>query len=231
MPDANNVFDYNRYMYGYGNPVKYSDPSRHEPHDKNIPCLWTTCLYENGDWIPVGYWDGYLEALYRTSPRLYSVPRYPAPSGPPPIVEDAIAAVKGRVAKGLSDALPERGAEGAGLTGSVGFIGDMVADWGIYADEHGNIALGPDGAGFGVTSGLNADFGFFVSRFPDASSIYVYEGNANDYGVSGGVLGAVGFESSTSIDPATGKEVHGQTYALTASAEVNPPLPATPLVE
>lgn len=29
VPDPDNLFDYNRYMYGYGNPVKYSDPSGH----------------------------------------------------------------------------------------------------------------------------------------------------------------------------------------------------------
>lgn len=30
MPDPTNVLDYNRYMYGLGNPVKFSDPSGHK---------------------------------------------------------------------------------------------------------------------------------------------------------------------------------------------------------
>jgi RHS repeat-associated protein len=35
VPDPDNVFDYNRYMYGYGNPVKNSDPSGHCAVDAN----------------------------------------------------------------------------------------------------------------------------------------------------------------------------------------------------
>ena len=31
VPDPTGVFDYNRYMYGYGNPLKYDDPSGHCP--------------------------------------------------------------------------------------------------------------------------------------------------------------------------------------------------------
>jgi len=34
VPDPGNLFDYNRYMYGYGNPVKFSDPSGHLPLDE-----------------------------------------------------------------------------------------------------------------------------------------------------------------------------------------------------
>ena len=29
VPDPGRVFGYNRYMYGYGNPLEYSDPSGH----------------------------------------------------------------------------------------------------------------------------------------------------------------------------------------------------------
>ena len=35
MPDATNVFDYNRYMYARGNPMKYNDPSGHCSSNKD----------------------------------------------------------------------------------------------------------------------------------------------------------------------------------------------------
>ena len=33
VPDAGMVVDYNRFLYARGNPLKYSDPSGHEPYD------------------------------------------------------------------------------------------------------------------------------------------------------------------------------------------------------
>jgi len=41
VPDATNVFDYNRYMYTRGNPLKYNDPSGHET---NKPDWWPDFL-------------------------------------------------------------------------------------------------------------------------------------------------------------------------------------------
>ncbi|MBX3015507.1 MAG: RHS repeat-associated core domain-containing protein [Caldilineaceae bacterium] len=43
VPDPGNLFDYNRYMYGYGNPMRYNDPTGHcpKPPDKyaNVICV------------------------------------------------------------------------------------------------------------------------------------------------------------------------------------------------
>jgi len=36
VPDASNLFDYNRYMYARGNPMKYNDPTG---HSGVLPCL------------------------------------------------------------------------------------------------------------------------------------------------------------------------------------------------
>ncbi|MFN8446855.1 MAG: RHS repeat-associated core domain-containing protein [Caldilineaceae bacterium] len=38
VPDAGNVFDYNRFMYARGNAMKYNDPSGH--------CIWDLCIIE-----------------------------------------------------------------------------------------------------------------------------------------------------------------------------------------
>ncbi|MEZ4623182.1 MAG: RHS repeat-associated core domain-containing protein, partial [Caldilineaceae bacterium] len=35
VPDATNLFDYNRYMMVRGNPLRYSDPTGHDPLDAN----------------------------------------------------------------------------------------------------------------------------------------------------------------------------------------------------
>ena len=37
VPDPNNLYAYNRYMYAYGNPLKYSDPNGHEPWLPQLP--------------------------------------------------------------------------------------------------------------------------------------------------------------------------------------------------
>jgi RHS repeat-associated protein len=34
VPDPSHVFDYNRYLYGYGNPVKFADPTGHFSEDQ-----------------------------------------------------------------------------------------------------------------------------------------------------------------------------------------------------
>mgnify|MGYP003389061411 CR=1 FL=1 len=44
VPDPNYVYAYNRYMYGYGNPVKYVDPGGHDPLDAGKPpCIRIRC--------------------------------------------------------------------------------------------------------------------------------------------------------------------------------------------
>ena len=58
MPDPGSVFDYNRYMYGYGNPMRLIDPSGHEPIDPDpdfYPCSYTYCEWNNFSmsWEPV----------------------------------------------------------------------------------------------------------------------------------------------------------------------------------
>jgi len=63
VPDPANLFDYNRYMYTRGNPLKYNDPSGHEPiiTDPDFyPCSYTVCSWNNFSfqweavWAPEG---------------------------------------------------------------------------------------------------------------------------------------------------------------------------------
>lgn len=50
VPDPANVYAYNRYMYAYGNPLKLSDPSGHEPINPDpdfYPCSYVYCEWNN----------------------------------------------------------------------------------------------------------------------------------------------------------------------------------------
>lgn len=61
VPDPSNLFAYNRYMYGYGNPVKYSDPSGHTAEcAANDHACWVDQFNTNNAWYNArGYfWDG-----------------------------------------------------------------------------------------------------------------------------------------------------------------------------
>ncbi len=40
VPDASHVFGYNRFMYGYGNPMRFIDPSGHDPLDAAWEAEW-----------------------------------------------------------------------------------------------------------------------------------------------------------------------------------------------
>jgi RHS repeat-associated protein len=46
VPDPGLVFDYNRYMYVRGNPLRYTDPSGHIPHQE-VCKYFGSCTYES----------------------------------------------------------------------------------------------------------------------------------------------------------------------------------------
>jgi len=61
VPDPTHVFDYNRYMYARGNPLKYNDPTGHcattppDAHDHAAHSEWAECWqYANTIWAQ---WD------------------------------------------------------------------------------------------------------------------------------------------------------------------------------
>jgi len=65
VPDATNVFDYNRYMYVRGNPLKLVDASGHEPiHHSNYPCSYTACVRDGGNLVSVSQWTPELHQRY-----------------------------------------------------------------------------------------------------------------------------------------------------------------------
>jgi len=67
VPDSTHVFDYNRYMYARGNPLKYNDPTGHcattEPStsDQSAHSEWAECWqYANtiwAQWDKTDYWN------------------------------------------------------------------------------------------------------------------------------------------------------------------------------
>jgi RHS repeat-associated protein len=65
VPDPTNLHDYNRYMAFRGNPMKYTDPTGHEPiHHSNYPCSYHPCVKENGLWVRVPAWTPALQKQY-----------------------------------------------------------------------------------------------------------------------------------------------------------------------
>jgi RHS repeat-associated protein len=62
IPDPTNVFDYDRYMYGRGNPLKYNDPTGHCATNENGTldqndgdCVgWVNTIYAS--WDDTSYW-------------------------------------------------------------------------------------------------------------------------------------------------------------------------------
>ena len=63
LPDPANVMDYRRYLYGYGNPVKYSDPSGYcatrnnsQPDENDQECWqWAYTIW--AQWDTTDYWQ------------------------------------------------------------------------------------------------------------------------------------------------------------------------------
>ncbi len=58
VPDASRVMDYNRYMYGYGNPIRNADPSGHTPWDVIDVGFWVWSakdFAQNPSWGNAGW--------------------------------------------------------------------------------------------------------------------------------------------------------------------------------
>ena len=65
VPDAGNLFDYNRYMFVRGNPLKYVDANGHEPiHHRNYPCSYTACVRDGSSMVSVSQWTPELHQRY-----------------------------------------------------------------------------------------------------------------------------------------------------------------------
>ena len=209
VPDPTSVWDYNRFLYVRGNPLKYSDPTGH------------TCLANTG-----GSWDCPQSPGIGGSTQTIDIGGGLTVDPATYVDQTWNQSTKSDISKVIDTILPDSGAAAVGLTGSIGIGVDMVGDIGlVYVDGQGNVQLFGGSLGIGGNTGANIDMSVFVNVMPTASTVDVYGGKTVNAGISAGEGLGGGIEINVTRDPTTDRPTAGLSVMAGTTAKVNIPIP------
>ncbi len=194
VPDASRVGDYNRYMYGRGNPLKFNDPSGHQ----------TNCMYNDNSIDCSGSPITGGETLeLNLDVELVEIESSDANSE---VSYNRVQEVGGHVL----DALLLPGAYSVGPTISAGLGVDVTASIPLISmDEHGNVVVGGLEIGGGGTTGINIDRGVYFQHMPTASNVEALEAWTTYAGLAFGEGAYISGEVNVANDPVTGEPIFG----------------------
>jgi RHS repeat-associated protein len=209
-PDPTHGYDYNRYLFVRGNPLKYNDPSGHDG------CLVT----ESGSW----------DCPQQSDTQTINIDSGLTADPATLTGETEYGPIRTTVSKVIDTVLPDSGAASIGIAGSAGMGVDVVGNVGlVYGDGQGNIQILGASIGFGGNTGANIDGSVFVNVMPGASNVDVYSGQTVNTGISAGEGVGGAFEVNVTRDPVTNEPTAGFTLSAGVSAKVNVPAPPVEL--
>ncbi|MEZ4864107.1 MAG: RHS repeat-associated core domain-containing protein [Caldilineaceae bacterium] len=237
VPNPGDTQSFDRYAYTLNNPLKYSDPSGHEPLDpSNYPCSYVACVKEGGVWVPTGNWTPELHQKYYG----YSVPldTTAGPSISSILLQTAEALSKidipvevsfahgiptlsfdqNKFTEAVSSPLKACASAIGGTCGAaLGFSGNGAGagarvSLAVYVDQNGNVGVFDEYGGGAYTPWPAPLSKWSVSGIPGAG-IQDMDGMFGQFGVSGalGWLGAGGEIVFGRAD--NGRIIHGQSYS------------------